>query len=338
LQTNRSLALPLHDVTQTLAERLADLDRGGGTASRREAARSVSDVLGCIAAVERELAPSPAALRSAQQAFRAELAPFLARAWIVNRSITKPHGYAGDHALLDAFYTRSVSAGPAGRFLDELVLDCAAGRAVVARKRYVARWLGERLAAHPRARVADVACGPCRLERDLLDSGAARNARFVALDGDPAALEYAARVLGGTPQVELRHENAIHIARERHTSPALAGADYVVSLGLFDYLPDRIASGLLRAFRRAAQPGGELLVGNFAADNPSRAFMEWFGDWPLIHRSEREFLKLFEEAGFPARDLRLEREASGGAILLVGAQVGQGWRELRGDRSGAAAA
>jgi SAM-dependent methyltransferase len=256
----------------------------------------------------------------------------------MNRSITKPRGYAGDHALLDAFYTRSVSAGPAGRFLDELVLDCAAGRAVVARKRYVARWLGERLASHPRARVADVACGPCRLERDLLDSGAARNARFVALDGDPAALEYAAGVLGGSSQVELRQENAIHIARDRRTSPALAGTDYVVSLGLFDYLPDRIASGLLGAFRRAVQPGGELLVGNFAADNPSRAFMEWFGDWPLIHRSEREFLNLFEAAGFARRDLLLEREASGGAILLVSANVGHGWREVTRHRTGEAAA
>ncbi len=329
---------PLHDATRELADRLAALDASGQPAARDEAEQSVARVLRCVADVEPALAATPAALRTVQHAFRAELAPFLKSGWIVNRSITKPRGYSGDHALLDAFYMRSLSDGPVGRLLDELVLDCAAGRAVVARKAYVTRWLAERIAGHPRARVADVACGPCRLEKELVESGAARHARFVALDGDPAALEYAAGVLGATPQVELRHENAVHIARDRRTSPALAGTDYVVSLGLFDYLPDRIASGLLGAFRRAVQPGGELLVGNFAADNPSRAFMEWFGDWHLIHRTELEFLKLFADAGFETRDLLLEREGSGGAILLVGAKVGLGWRELRRDRIGAAAA
>ncbi len=332
------LPLPFQHATRELADRLAALDEGDGAPARQDAARAVAAVLEHVEDAERDLATSPAALRAAQRAFRDELAPFLSAGWIMNRSITKPHGYAGDHALLDAFYTRSISASPVGRFLDELVLDCAAGRAVVNRKRYVARWLGERLAGHPRARIADVACGPCRLEKDLLDAGTARDAGFVALDGDPAALEYAARVLGGAANVELRHENAIHIARDRRTSPSLAGADFVVSLGLFDYLPDRIASGLLAAFRRAAQPGGELLVGNFAADNPSRAFMEWFGDWPLIHRSERDFLKLFEDAGFRTRDLHVEREARDGAILLATAHVGLGWREVTRDRSGEAAA
>jgi SAM-dependent methyltransferase len=203
----------------------------------------------------------------------------------------------------------------------------------------VAGWLAARLAARPEATVADIACGPCRLERDLLDAGVGTRARFVAMDGDDAALAYARGVVGSAPGIRLWHENAIRIARDPHTPALLAGADWVVSLGLLDYLPDRLAARLLRALRRALRPGGEMLVGNFAADNPSRTFMEWFGDWPLIHRSERDFLALFGEAGFAAAELRIEREAEGGAILLVTARAGhEHVREVTRAARGAAAA
>jgi SAM-dependent methyltransferase len=306
--------------------------------ARERLARAAGAVVGEATALERT-AEDVRQVRAAQAEFRARLAPILAESWIMQRSIAKPRGYPGDHALLDAFYTRRTASGPVGRLLDELVLDCAAGRAVVDRKRYVAAWLRARLATRPDATVADIACGPCRLERELLAAGVGRRARFVAMDGDDEALAYARRVLEGAPAVRLWHENAIRIARDPQTPAMLAGADWMVSLGLLDYLPDRLAARLLRALGRALRPGGELLVGNFAADNPSRTFMEWFGDWPLIHRTEPEFLALFEEAGFARADLQVEREAQGGSILLVTARAaGEHAREVtRAARAAAAA-
>jgi SAM-dependent methyltransferase len=330
----------LHEATRAFAAEVEDVR--AFTRRRPEEARGRLAAAAAVVverARELERAADVRAVRAAQAGFRALLAPVLAQSWIMQRSITKPRGYPGDHALLDAFYTRRTASGPVGRLLDELVLDCAAGRAVVDRKRYVAAWLGARLALHPEAKVADIACGPCRLERDLLAARIGTRARFVAMDGDDEALAYARRVLEGAPAVRLWHENAIRIARDPQVPAMLAGADWVVSLGLLDYLPDRLAARLLLALRRALRPGGEMLVGNFAADNPSRTFMEWFGDWPLIHRSEDEFLALFEEAGFAAPELGVEREAPGGAILLVTARAGEEHaREVTRLARGAAAA
>lgn len=265
----------------------------------------------------------PQRVRLAQLAFRREIREVLSESWIMHRSITKPRGLAGDHLLLDALYTRRTSSTVVGGLLDQLVHNCAAGRAVVARKRFVMRWLGERLARRPTTLVADIACGPCRLERDLLEGEKANRARFLAMDGDDQALAYAQRLLGGDERVQLWHENAIRIARDPYAAAPLAGADLLVSMGLFDYLPSRIAVRLLRALASAMRPGGEMLIGNFADDNPSRVFMEWFGDWPLIHRSEEEFVALFEQAGLDPSALSVQREEHGGSILLVTATAGQ---------------
>ena len=78
---------------------------------------------------------------------------------------------------------------------------------------------------------------------------------------------------------------------------------------------------VIRALRRLVEPGGEILIGNFATGNPTRAFMEWAADWVLLYRSEREFIDLFLDAGFEAEDLTLERESSDGLVLLVAARV-----------------
>jgi hypothetical protein len=116
-------------------------------------------------------------------------------------------------------------------------------------------------------------------------------------------------------------ENAIKMARARAVPPSVAGASFVVSLGLFDYLPRILAVSLLKALRKSTAPGGELLIGNFAQGNPTRPFMEWASDWVLIYRSTEEFTQLFLDAGFAPDDLTVERESADGLVLMITARV-----------------
>jgi SAM-dependent methyltransferase len=156
----------------------------------------------------------------------------------------------------------------------------------------------------------------------MFDEGTALGARFVALDNDPEAISYAQRVLGPLAEkVEFGQENAVRLARVRDIPPSLAGADYVLSLGLFDYLPRNIAVGLLRSLRGSVVGGGELLIGNFADGNPSQTFMEWAADWPLIYRSKHDFAELFLESGFQNRDLVVEREKKDGGVIMITGRV-----------------
>lgn len=273
--------------------------------------------------LEAHLGPcAPELLRETQNTFRLLTSSFFCKSPNIERALKKPRGYAGDHALLDMYYTDArVSAG-VGRAIDDVLYGTPAVRAVVNRKEYVKRWLASRVSRRSCAKVIDLACGPCRLERDLFDTGRVADAELTVVDQDPEALAYARHVLGSHAEmVNFIQANAIQMARARAVPPAMAGASFTVSLGLFDYLPRGIAVNLLRALRAGTAPGGELLVGNFARGNPTRTFMEWTADWVLIHRSDEEFLQLFLDAGFAPEDLTCEREAAGGLVLMVTARV-----------------
>lgn len=273
--------------------------------------------------LEAHLAPrAPELLRDTQGTFRRLTSPFFCKSPNIERALKKPRGYAGDHALLDMYYTDTRVPSGVGRALDDVLYSTPAVRAVVNRKEYVKRWIAGRVSRRSCAKVIDLACGPCRLERDLFDAGRIADAQLTVVDQDPEALAYARRVLGPhAAMVNFIQANAIQMARAHAVPAAMAGASFTVSLGLFDYLPRGIAVNLLRALRAGTAPGGELLVGNFARGNPTRTFMEWTADWVLIHRSDEEFLQLFLDAGFAPEDLTCERETDGGLVLMVTARV-----------------
>lgn len=283
----------------------------------------VGELMRKVVEVEQRVTPvAPELVKSAQDGFRRLTRDVFCRSRMIERALQKPRGYAGDHALLDIYYTGARAETGFDRMLDDWAHEAPASRAVVARKEYVKGWISSRVARRSCAKVVDLACGPCRLERELFEAGRVADAQLVVADNDVEALAYARRVLGEyADHITFVEENAIAIARRRRAPPSFAGTSFFVSLGLFDYLPRLLAVNLLRALRASTLPGGELLVGNFATGNPTRPFMEWAADWVLIYRSDEEFLQLFLDAGFAPEDLTCERESDGGLVLMVTARV-----------------
>jgi hypothetical protein len=85
----------------------------------------------------------------------------------------------------------------------------------------------------------------------------------------------------------------------------------LVCPGLFDYLDDDSAAALLSRFRQALRPQGQAWVFNFAPQNPSRAYMEWIGNWYLIYRTVEQMRQLAERAGIPQQQAVISAESSG---------------------------
>ena len=304
-------------------ERQIQLEKRPPSAYRDQFGLSVDSLLVAARDIESHLAGAQDLIRDTQTTFRRLVSGFFCRSRFIERALTKPRGYAGDHAMLDLLYLAQKAPDGIERVLDDYALDLAAVKAAVARKEYAKGWLAARVeGTPPEPRVVDLACGPCRLERELLDADHGRRVRWVALDNDPEALNYARRVLGSySERFEFVQENAVRLARSREVPSSLAGADWVISLGLFDYLPRNIAVGLLRTLHASVRDGGEVLVGNYADGNPSQTFMDWVGDWPLIYRSRHDFAELFMEAGFDSRDLVVDREAKNGHVIMISARV-----------------
>jgi hypothetical protein len=65
----------------------------------------------------------------------------------------------------------------------------------------------------------------------------------------------------------------------------LTNFDLVYAAGLYDYLPDKIATDMTTWMVGATKPGGITLLTNFITGTPTDGYMEAFMNWPLIYRN-----------------------------------------------------
>ncbi|MEN6496435.1 MAG: hypothetical protein ABFD16_19290, partial [Thermoguttaceae bacterium] len=105
-------------------------------------------------------------------------------------------------------------------------------------------------------------------------------------------------------------------------------ADFLVCSGLFDYLTDEGGAALLGSFWRQLAPGGLLLVGNFAPHNPSRAYMEWIGNWYLTYRTAGQLEQVAHQAGIPADCVAIGSEEVGVDLFLMATKPSHGGSSL----------
>jgi len=170
--------------------------------------------------------------------------------------------------------------------------------------------------------VASVGSGPAiDIERaaKLLNESQRRRLAVTLLDLDAEALEHARGRLAGwlhAEQLTLVRDNLYRLADKPGAAAPLAGANLLVCAGFFDYLADEPAKRLLGLFWRHLAPGGMLLVGNFAPHCPTRAFMEWIGNWYLIYRTADDLARLAELAGIPASCVSIGAERMGIDLFL----------------------
>lgn len=237
----------------------------------------------------------------------------------------KPHGYAGDHVMLARICEESCCGHPLGRIFDRYFLRQAAPRAVRARTRLTA----VALAAHRlrRARgqycAASVGSGPaldiCHAI-DALPRASLGSLQVRLLDLDPNALEAARQRLeprlGGASLASVR-TNLFRLAHGPRGAKDLQTPDFLICAGLFDYLDDEAATELLSFFWRQLADDGVLLVGNFAPHNPSRAYMEWIGNWYLKYRTAEAMEQLGLAAEIPRQHFRIGCESTGVDLFLV---------------------
>jgi extracellular factor (EF) 3-hydroxypalmitic acid methyl ester biosynthesis protein len=82
-----------------------------------------------------------------------------------------------------------------------------------------------------------------------------------------------------------------------------------MSFGLLDYFNDKAFILTLKKMKNWLKLNGEIIIGNFNENhNPSRDYMELFGEWFLNHRTEIKLKELAEKAGFKSENVRIGKE------------------------------
>lgn len=234
--------------------------------------------------------------------------PFLADSRsIMGHILTKPFGYPGDYHIIDRIYTRNLSA--LYPKWDHYSLENAAAQAVRNRKDYFKKAVRKVLPAG--GMLLNVASGPSRDLFELYSEQDVADIRTTCVEMDSRAIEYA-KALNGPylDRVDFINETIFKFQTDEKF-------DLIWSAGLFDYFDDEAFVQLLVRFREWLQQEGEIIIGNFNQQhNPSRLYMELFGDWYLNHRSEDQLRHLAQEAGFKKDKVRVGREPENVNLFL----------------------
>jgi extracellular factor (EF) 3-hydroxypalmitic acid methyl ester biosynthesis protein len=235
------------------------------------------------------------------------------------RARTKPRGYAGDFLMLAQIGANRVCGHPLGAAFDRFFQAQAAPQAVRNRIGLIAEAMADlvRQRTDGPVRIVSIGSGPAldlqQLCRQLTQTQR-QQLQIAMVDLDPDALEYAASQLApwiASGQVLPIRENLFRLAQPARSRSFLDDVDVLVCPGLFDYLDDDSAAAMLSRFWQALRLQGQAWVFNFGPQNPSRAYMEWIGNWYLIYRTAEQMCRLAEQAGIPQQHVHVSAEPSG---------------------------
>jgi extracellular factor (EF) 3-hydroxypalmitic acid methyl ester biosynthesis protein len=265
------------------------------------------------------------------------LAPLLMACPMHRRAYEKPLGYAGDYRTIELCFARQLTGeGLFGRFLQHVAQHYTLTKSVLAREVVIREAVRSALEAEGEGpvRVMALAAGGAVELRRALDeiTTLARPAHLILLDQEPAAHESAHRHI--TRVLLERHHGALPVTVEclqfsvrqltkpqsehehRVVNETLADLDLVYSSGLYDYLPNVIASGLTRCVYDRLRPGGRLLLGNLVETPDSTWIFEYVLNWSLIYRTEESMLHLARGLAPPPSHTGITLDATGRCIFL----------------------
>jgi extracellular factor (EF) 3-hydroxypalmitic acid methyl ester biosynthesis protein len=177
------------------------------------------------------------------------------------------------------------------------------------------RILSTMLAKPGASRVLSLAAGSCADLQLLVPFLSTIVGELFLNDADEGALEFSRRALSEVGAAcTFLPGNALRVVKRLQRQERF---DLVLAGGLFDYLPkDHAIYVMKNVYDGLLREGGTFFFTNIAENNPYRALIEYFGDWFLIERTEKELLAYCDEAGIAAGNIKITREQTGLAYLV----------------------
>ncbi len=92
--------------------------------------------------------------------------------------------------------------------------------------------------------------------------------------------------------VELVNLNILDLIRNKNMNLSRDKYSLTYSAGLFDYFKDTFCKRFIRSFVDYTEEGGSIIITNVHKNNSTRYLMDYGGGWDVIHRDDKEMLKL----------------------------------------------
>lgn len=238
------------------------------------------------------------------------LSPILNEDSLLGYTFQKPRGYAGDFELIDRIYNKWISEDDNYKRWDTLYHELESSKAVINRKAYFINEITKLNNKDKALEVLNLGSGPCTDLYEYLINTQENHLHFDCLDMDESAIEFGKGVCDNFfSDVSFVNKNAFRYMPDKQY-------DLIWSAGMFDYFSDKLVIRLLNRMYNLLSSDGELIIGNFSRNNPSRGMMETYAQWYLIHRSKRELSELAIKAGIPEGKIEVRSEELGINLFL----------------------
>lgn len=244
---------------------------------------------------------------------------------VMRRGFEKPKGYPGDYFLLELIYAnRLVSGTPIGAYFDGYFLNNPYAIAVRNRKDAMTRILWRVFSTAERPlHLLNIACGGCREIRDAcLDPALVPKVpiTFSCFDQDKEALDFSREALATLPpnvrsKVKFRflEGDVLNFSKDpEHFRDLFGQPDIIYSIGLADYLPDRVLRNVVRFCYEILHASGKLIVAfkDKGQDEFAPLPPDWFCDWRFIPRTSEDIRAIVADSKLTHSSLTLEWEWS----------------------------
>ena len=282
---------------------------------------AIDEMRAACARLEPQLGDDADALREAQGAFRQAIAPWFDQSYLMERSKTKPKGYPGDYIMLLSMYDREPKSSGLGGYLDVHFIECELAYAVRGRMRAAKEFLAQELSRRTgKVSVLDIACGPCREYVGGIDYPSTVQPEFMVVDSDQETLDYVEQNVSGidgAPELKCIRHNALRVGSAKRNIQAFGRPDVIYSVGLFDYIPNRLLIPMLRGLRETLAEGGVLFLAFKDMERYDKTVYQWNVDWFFYQRTVDDCRELFRQAGFDMGGMEMTRDESGIIINFI---------------------
>jgi len=266
-----------------------------------------------------EIIENKIAINKIKENFRSLVGTWAYKSSIVKRAYEKIRGYPGDYLMLETIYNNKPVSEGIGLYFDKYFLGNPYAVAVRIRKDRLRGTLLSFLNETKLGKVSilNIACGSCREIKELLPNLKTKaSIVFSCLDWDEEALKFSQdALLPITPKdIEFKFikEDIMNLVKNESSSQSLGKENLIYSIGLIDYLPDRVLKKLIYALYQLLQKDGKLILTH---KNKDKTFPplppDWFCDWKFVPRNKEEAINLFYSCGISDFSLTCESDDFG---------------------------
>jgi len=234
-----------------------------------------------------------------------EIFPYIMRSRFVERAYYKPKGYAGDFLMMEHIYRDLPEGdGKLGKIVDAWCLQRPGAKAIRGRRKLLSAQLASLSKSFrhngSHIRIMNLACGPNRELFDFLANCEYSQAiEALCVDIDSEALRYTNQHVNVFPHmasIRLMNENLVKWSLGR-VSHEIGKQHIIYSAGLCDYLDRRLFQAMIKRCHEHLEPGGKLILGNFAP-YPDQIFMDEILHWELLYRTGEDLAEIFADTPF----------------------------------------